>query len=89
MRFQHKSVTLFLIIIIILVTIFVTHYSSRVKYMLDILLAIKNNNINKIPQYDPSHVEHLKKVIRNVIRKGNTIMQFNISLEDLLRGIKY
>ncbi|XP_016922254.1 nucleolar MIF4G domain-containing protein 1 homolog [Apis cerana] len=58
--------------------------NSRVKFMLDILLAIKNNNINKIPQYDPSHVEHLKKVIKNIIRKGNTITQFNVSLEDLL-----
>lgn len=61
--------------------------SSRVKFMLDILLAIKNNNINKIPQYDPSYVEHLKKVIKNIIRKGNTITQFNVSLEDLLHGI--
>lgn len=55
--------------------------------MLDILLAIKNNNINKIPQYDPSHVEHLKKIIKNIIRKGNTITQFNVSLKDLLHGI--
>lgn len=54
--------------------------------MLEILLAIKNNNINKIPQYDPSHVEHLKKVIKSVIRKGNIITQFNVSLMDLLHG---
>ncbi|XP_076183118.1 nucleolar MIF4G domain-containing protein 1 [Ptiloglossa arizonensis] len=59
-------------------------HSSRVKFMLDVLLAIKNNNISKIPQYDPSHVEHLKKIIKNVIRKGNTITEFNVSLEDLL-----
>ncbi|OAD57045.1 Nucleolar MIF4G domain-containing protein 1 [Eufriesea mexicana] len=58
--------------------------NSRIKFMLEILLALKNNNFNKIPQYDPSHVEHLKKIIRNVIRKGNTITQFNVSLEDLL-----
>lgn len=54
--------------------------------MLDVLLAIKNNNVSKIPQYDPSHIEHLKKVIRSVIRKGNMITQFNVSLQDLLRG---
>lgn len=58
--------------------------NSRVKFMLEILLAIKNNNINKIPQYDPSHVEHLKKVMKSVIRKGNTVTQFNVSLDDLL-----
>ncbi|XP_076675241.1 nucleolar MIF4G domain-containing protein 1 [Andrena cerasifolii] len=57
---------------------------SRVKFMLDVLLAIKNNNMSKIPQYDPSHMEHLKKVIKSVIRKGNMITQFNVSLEDLL-----
>lgn len=57
---------------------------SRVKFMLDVLLAIKNNNVSKIPQYDPSHMEHLRKVIRSVIRKGNAITQFNVSLEDLL-----
>ncbi|XP_043254608.1 nucleolar MIF4G domain-containing protein 1 homolog [Colletes gigas] len=58
--------------------------SSRVKYMLDVLLAIKNNNISKMPQYDSSHVEHLKKIIKSVIRKGNSVTQFNVSLEDLL-----
>ncbi|XP_076286950.1 nucleolar MIF4G domain-containing protein 1 homolog [Lasioglossum baleicum] len=60
--------------------------SSRVRFMLDVLLAIKNNNVSKIPQYDPSHVEHLKKVLRTVIRKGNTIAQFNVTLEDLLNA---
>ncbi|XP_071856134.1 nucleolar MIF4G domain-containing protein 1 [Bombus fervidus] len=60
--------------------------NSRIKFMLEILLAIKNNNINKIPQYDPSHVEHLKKVIKSVIRKGNIITQFNVSLMDLLHA---
>lgn len=54
--------------------------------MLEILLAIKNNNISKIPQYDPSHVEHLKKVMKSIIRKGNAITPFNVSLTDLLYG---
>ncbi|XP_017789407.1 PREDICTED: nucleolar MIF4G domain-containing protein 1-like [Habropoda laboriosa] len=60
--------------------------NSRIKFMLEILLAIKNNNINKIPQYDPSHVEHLKKVMKSIIRRGNTIIQFHVSLEDLLHA---
>lgn len=54
--------------------------------MLDILLAIKNNNMTKIPQYDPSHVEHLKKLMKSLVRKGNYVTQLNISLEDLLKG---
>ncbi|KAK9296867.1 hypothetical protein QLX08_009264 [Tetragonisca angustula] len=61
-----------------------TEKNSRVKFMLEILLAIKNNNISKIPQYDPSHVEHLKKVMKSIIRKGNAITPFNVSLTDLL-----
>ncbi|KOX67702.1 Nucleolar MIF4G domain-containing protein 1 [Melipona quadrifasciata] len=61
-----------------------TENNSRVKFMLEILLAIKNNNISKIPQYDPSHVEHLKKVMKSIIRKGNAITPFNVSLTDLL-----
>lgn len=41
---------------------------SRVQFMLDILLAIKNNNMRKIPNYDPEHLEHLRKLVRNYIR---------------------
>jgi len=62
--------------------------SSRAKFMLDVLLAIKNNNMNKIPQYDPSQIEHLKKILKNFIHKGNTVTKFNITLEDLLEGMK-
>lgn len=54
--------------------------------MLEILLAIKNNNVTKIPNYDVSYSEHLKKVMKGLIRKGNYITQLNISLEDLLKG---
>ena len=34
----------------------------------DILLAVKNNNVNKIPNYDPSHFEHLKKTMKGYLR---------------------
>ncbi|XP_033227249.1 nucleolar MIF4G domain-containing protein 1 [Belonocnema kinseyi] len=57
----------------------------RVKFMIDVLMAIKNNNMNKIPQYDPSVLEHLKKVLKTLIRTGNGISQLNITLEDLLQ----
>lgn len=56
--------------------------------MLDILLAIKNNNMTKIPNYDPSYAEHLKKLLKSFIRKGYYVTQLNISLEDLLKGKK-
>lgn len=54
--------------------------------MLDILLAIKNNNVTKIPNYDTTYSEHLKKISKNFIRKGNYVTQLNISLEDLLNA---
>ncbi|KAG5346636.1 NOM1 protein, partial [Acromyrmex charruanus] len=60
--------------------------NSRVKFMLDVLLAIKNNNMSKIPQYDPSWIEHLKKIVKSFIHKGNSVTQFNVTLEDLLEA---
>lgn len=56
------------------------------KFMLDILTAIKNNNVTKIPNYDTTYSEHLKKLLKNFVRKGNYVTQLNISLEDLLKG---
>lgn len=56
--------------------------------MLDVLLAIKNNNMSKIPQYDPARIEHLKKILKSFIHKGNSVTQFNVTLEDLLKGMK-
>lgn len=54
--------------------------------MLDVLLAIKNNNMTKIPNYDNSYSEHLKKVLKGLIRRGNYVTTLNIALEDLLKG---
>lgn len=52
--------------------------------MLDVLLAIKNNNVNKIPQYDPTVAEHLRKILKTLLVNGKYVMTLNISLEDLL-----
>ena len=41
---------------------------SRLTYMLDILMAIRNNNMRKIPNYDPTHVDHLRKIMHNCQR---------------------
>ncbi|KAJ2940350.1 hypothetical protein O0L34_g24 [Tuta absoluta] len=59
---------------------------SRVKFLLEVLMAVKNNNLTKIPNYDPSYSEHLKKMIRGIIRKGNYVTPLNIRLEDLLKA---
>ncbi|XP_026285049.1 nucleolar MIF4G domain-containing protein 1 [Frankliniella occidentalis] len=60
--------------------------SSRVKFMLDILMAVKNNNMSKIPSYSPEHVEHLKKLLRTLVRRGNYVAELKITLEDLLNA---
>ncbi|XP_063536934.1 nucleolar MIF4G domain-containing protein 1 homolog [Cydia strobilella] len=59
---------------------------SRIKFLLEVLMAVKNNNLNKIPNYDPSFVEQLKKTVRGIIRKGNYATPLNITLEDLLKA---
>lgn len=42
--------------------------STRIKFMLEVLLAIKNNNMRKIPNYDPEQFEQLKKTARNHVK---------------------
>ncbi|GBM40635.1 Nucleolar MIF4G domain-containing protein 1 [Araneus ventricosus] len=59
---------------------------SRVKFMLETLTAIRNNNMYKIPDYDPSIIEHSKKFLRGLIRKGCSIQELAISYEDLLKA---
>ncbi|CAG4982193.1 unnamed protein product [Colias eurytheme] len=59
---------------------------SRIKFLVEVLLAVKNNNLTKIPNYDPTYVEHLKKMAKAVVRKGNYVTPLNIRLEDLLRA---
>ncbi|CAG5131202.1 unnamed protein product [Candidula unifasciata] len=60
---------------------------SRIRFMLDVLMAIKNNNMRKIPGYDSTHLEHLRKIIKNFM-KGHGLGedQLTISLEDLLKA---
>ncbi|KAG7158581.1 uncharacterized protein LOC121878583 [Homarus americanus] len=59
---------------------------SRVRFMLEVLQAIRNNNMAKMPNYDPSNVEHLKKVLKGLVRKGMHSTPLNVSLEDLLKA---
>ena len=58
---------------------------SRVQFMLEVLTGIKNNNVNKIPNYDPSHFEHLKKNFKICLREGKFVTELNISYKDLIQ----
>ncbi|XP_065341618.1 nucleolar MIF4G domain-containing protein 1 homolog [Cloeon dipterum] len=62
--------------------------NSRVAFMMDILLAIKNNNMSKIPDYDPDLVDRLRKLLRALLRSGSSVSELKISLKDLLNAQK-
>eukprot|EP00092_Neocalanus_flemingeri_P010735 GFUD01011564.1.p1 GENE.GFUD01011564.1~~GFUD01011564.1.p1 ORF type:complete len:827 (+),score=321.83 GFUD01011564.1:157-2637(+) len=59
---------------------------SRVQFMLEVLMAIKNNNVNKIPNYDPSHFDHLKKSLKTYLREGNFVTELKIGFLDLVQA---
>lgn len=60
--------------------------SMRVKFMLESLMAIKNNNVKKLPNYDPTYLQHLQKVIRNYYRPSASVTPLNVRLNDLLQA---
>ena len=52
--------------------------------MMDTVTGIKNNNMKKIPNYDPSELEHLVKLFRLLVHKGHVMeTPLKISLADL------
>lgn len=58
--------------------------------MLEILSAIKNNNVNKIPtsseQCYSTYIEHIQKTIRTFYKYNKTPAELAISYQDLLNG---
>ncbi|XP_048367432.1 nucleolar MIF4G domain-containing protein 1 isoform X2 [Sphaerodactylus townsendi] len=59
---------------------------SRVCFMLETMLALKNNDMRKIPGYDPEPVEKLRKLQRTLIHNSGSgkEAQLRVSLESLL-----
>ncbi|XP_068762355.1 nucleolar MIF4G domain-containing protein 1-like [Montipora capricornis] len=60
--------------------------NSRIRFMLEIVSNLRNNNLRKIPGYDPSRIEHLRKFLRSLLRQSSqaTKVQLQVSLEVLL-----
>ena len=58
--------------------------NTRVMFMLDILMAVKNNNVSKIPQFDASLVEHFRKLLKQFVRAGKYVTTLAVTMEDLL-----
>ena len=44
--------------------------------MLEIIAKLRNNNLRKIPGYDSSQIEHLRKTLHSLIRESGIICNF-------------
>ena len=62
---------------------------SRLRYMLETINALKNNNMRKIPNHDPSVYEDAKKQLKHIVKGRESInsgVQLKISLNDLINA---
>ncbi|NWX15834.1 NOM1 protein, partial [Aegotheles bennettii] len=59
---------------------------SRVRFMLETMLALRNNDMRKIPGYDPEPVDKLRKLQRSLVHSSSSRKetQLRVSLESLL-----
>ncbi|NWR89358.1 NOM1 protein, partial [Furnarius figulus] len=58
---------------------------TRVRFMLETMLALRNNDMRKIPGYDPEPVERLRKLQRALVHSSSgKDTQLRVSLESLL-----
>uniref|UniRef100_A0A8C6ZUA8 Nucleolar MIF4G domain-containing protein 1 n=1 Tax=Nothoprocta perdicaria TaxID=30464 RepID=A0A8C6ZUA8_NOTPE len=63
---------------------------TRVRFMLETMLALRNNDMRKIPGYDPEPVEKLRKLQRSLVHNSGSgkDTQLRVSLESLLNADK-
>ncbi|XP_028630569.1 LOW QUALITY PROTEIN: nucleolar MIF4G domain-containing protein 1 [Grammomys surdaster] len=61
---------------------------NRVRFMLETMLALKNNDMRKIPGYNPEPVEKLKKLQRALVRNASSgsETQLRISWDGILNA---
>ncbi|CAH7154332.1 nucleolar MIF4G domain-containing protein 1 [Phodopus roborovskii] len=61
---------------------------NRVRFMLETMLALKNNDMRKIPGYDPEPVEKLRKLQRALVRSAGSgsETQLRISWDGILNA---
>ncbi|XP_029444357.1 nucleolar MIF4G domain-containing protein 1 isoform X2 [Rhinatrema bivittatum] len=57
---------------------------SRVRFMLETMLALRNNDMRKIPGYDPELLEKLRKLQRGLSSRAGSDSRLRVSLESLL-----
>ncbi|OXB64003.1 hypothetical protein ASZ78_002887 [Callipepla squamata] len=61
---------------------------TRIRFMLETMLALRNNDMRKIPGYDPEPVEKLRKLQRTLVHSSSCgkETQLRVSLESLLNA---
>ncbi|XP_071071477.1 nucleolar MIF4G domain-containing protein 1 isoform X1 [Dasypus novemcinctus] len=61
---------------------------TRIRFMLDTMLALKNNDMRKIPGYDPEPIEKLRKLQRSLVRNigSSTETHLRISWDSILNA---
>ncbi|XP_043546642.1 nucleolar MIF4G domain-containing protein 1 isoform X2 [Chiloscyllium plagiosum] len=57
---------------------------TKIRFMLETMLALKNNDMRKIPGYDPEPVERLRKLQRSLIHNSRGDFLLRATLENLL-----
>uniref|UniRef100_UPI00359013E8 nucleolar MIF4G domain-containing protein 1 n=1 Tax=Myxine glutinosa TaxID=7769 RepID=UPI00359013E8 len=59
---------------------------ARVRFMLENMMALKNNDMRKIPGYDNSTTERIRKLLRSLVRNRNASSDslLRVSLDNLL-----
>ncbi|KAG8443586.1 hypothetical protein GDO86_012114 [Hymenochirus boettgeri] len=63
---------------------------TRIRFILETMLALKNNDMRKIPGYDPEPVEKLHKLQRSLVHgsSSGSATRLRVSLENLLNADK-
>ncbi|XP_009001011.1 nucleolar MIF4G domain-containing protein 1 isoform X2 [Callithrix jacchus] len=61
---------------------------TRIRFMLETMLALKNNDMRKIPGYDPEPVEKLRKLQRALVRHAGSgsETQLRVSWDSILNA---
>ncbi|KAL1271183.1 hypothetical protein QQF64_030199 [Cirrhinus molitorella] len=61
---------------------------TRIRFMLETMLALKNNDMRKIPGYDPESVEKLRKLQRTLTHSSasKSDLKLRVSLDNLLEA---
>lgn len=61
---------------------------SRVRFMLETMLALKNNDMRKIPGYDPESVERLRKLQKSMLHNSGNgkEAQLHVTFENILNA---